>query len=212
MRVAVNKLGRDDVEVLNDEESYKGFFQIHTLRLRHRLFQGGWSQTLSRELFKRNDAVGVLLFDPALDSVALIEQFRVGVLGNDHASQRRESPWMLELVAGLIDKDEQPQAVAVRESQEEAGAVIEQLEPIGEYYSSPGGSNEYFYLFAGKTDLSNAGGIYGLEQEGEDIRVHLMTVDELWLKLHRGELLNAHTLIAVQWLKLNYQRLKSLWR
>ncbi len=201
----------NDVDVLADELSYQGFFQIRTLNLRHRLFQGGWSKTLSREIFKRNDAVGVLLFDPALKAVALVEQFRIGVLASETARQQHRSPWLLELVAGIIDRDELPEQVAERESVEEAGIVIEHMERIGEYYSSPGGSNEYFYLFAAKADLSEAGGVYGLEHEGEDIRVHVITIDQLWQQLDEGMLINAHTLIAVQWLKLNYQRLVSQW-
>ena len=207
----MDNFSRNDVEVLADDASYDGFFQIRTLDLRHRLYQGGWSQTLSRELFQRDDAVGVLLYDPVMDAVALIEQFRIGVFGSEIAQQKNISPWLLELVAGLIDKGESPAGVAMRESEEEAGSLVQQLEPIGEYYSSPGGSNEYFYLFAGKADLSAVGGVHGLAEEGEDIRVQVLPVDSLWLKLERGELINAHTLIAVQWLKLNHQRLKDLW-
>ncbi len=202
---------RDDVELLDSEEAYQGFYQIQTLTLRHRLFHGGWSQPIRRELFKRHDAVGVLLYDPKLDAVALIEQFRVGVYGSVVASEKLHSPWLLELVAGLIDKVEPPAQVVVREAEEEAGAIVQELEPIGEYYSSPGGSNEYFYLFAGRADLSQAGGIHGLEEEGEDIRVHLLPVAKLWGLLEAGKLINAHTLIAVQWLKLHHQRLRSKW-
>jgi ADP-ribose pyrophosphatase len=116
------------------------------------------------------------------------------------------------LVAGLIDKDENPQAVAIREAVEEAGCVVETLEPIAKYFSSPGGSREFLYLFCGKSDLSRAGGVHGLETEGEDIRVHVMSFDSCWQKLQDGELVNAHTLIAVQWLKLHRDRLRELWR
>ena len=207
----MNNFSGKDVEVLADDSAYNGFFQIRTLKLRHRLYEGGWSKALNRELFQRHDAVGVLLFDPQLNAVALVEQFRVGVLGNDSAAEKNISPWLLELVAGLIDHQEAPQEVAVRESEEEAGVIVQQLEPIGEYFSSPGGSNEYFYLFVGKADLSAAGGVYGLEEEGEDIRVHVLPVEQLWKKLEQGELINAHTLIAVQWLKINYQSLNARW-
>ncbi len=202
---------RDDVKILSDEIAHQGFFQLRSLKLKHRLFRGGWSDVISRELMDRHDAVGVLLFDPVLNQIALVEQIRVGVIGSELAKQRNTSPWSLELVAGLIDKDEQPQIVAGRESIEEAGVVIAQLEPIGEYYSSPGGSNEYFYLFAGRCDLSQAGGVHGLDEEGEDIRVHLFSVADCWQMLSRGQLNNAHTLIAMQWLKLNYQDLKARW-
>ena len=208
----MDEFTRSDVNVVDDQGVYQGFFKLRRLTLSHRLFQGGWSPTITRELFQRRDAVGVLLYDPILDAVALVEQFRIGVYGSDIARQKAVSPWLLELVAGLIDDGETPAAVAGRESVEEAGVVVQQLEPISEYYSSPGASNEYFYLFVGKVDLRQAGGIHGLEHEGEDIRVHLVEVEDLWARLDQGQLINAHTLIAAQWLKLNHQRLKAQWR
>ena len=207
----MNKLTHADVEVIEDQISFKGFYQLNTLALRHKLFLGGWSKTVSRELFKRHDAVGVLLYDPLLDAVALVEQFRIGVFGSDVARKNHQSPWILELVAGLIDKEEVPAEVARREAFEESGIIVEDIEPVGEYYSSPGGSNEYFYSFIGRADLTHAGGIHGLENEGEDIKVHLIQLHELWSKLDQGLLINAHTLIAVQWLKLHYQELKLRW-
>lgn len=207
----MKQFSRNDVELIDQQESYQGFFQIRTLHLRHRLFEGGWSESISRELFMRNDAVGVLLYDADLDAVALVEQFRIGVLGSDQAARTGKSPWLLELVAGLIDTDENPQQIAHRESMEEAGVVVQALEPIGQYYSSPGGSNEYFYLFAGRADLSAAGGVHGVEQEHEDIRVHVLGIRQLKEMLAQGELSNAHTLIAVQWLLLNHQRMQSQW-
>ncbi len=201
----------DDVEVISEELAFQGFYQIRKIQLKHQLFAGGTSQVISRELFLRHDAVGVLLYDPVIDAVALIEQFRIGVAGSDVAKDKNISPWLLELVAGLIDKKEDPHSVAEREAVEEAGADIESLELIAEYYSSPGGSNEYFYLFAGKADLTHAGGLHGLEEEGEDIRVHIVPVAQLWQMLDDGKLINAHTLIAVQWLRQHHQRLKNLW-
>jgi ADP-ribose pyrophosphatase len=206
------QFGSDDVEIIADETHYSGFYQLRSLTLRHRLFNGGWSETINRELFSRHDAVGVLLVDTTLGKVLLIEQLRVGVIGSDVARREAMSPWLLELVAGLIDCAEAPEAIARREALEEAGIEIEQLEKIGNYYSSPGASNEYFYLFAGKVDLSEAGGVFGLEQEGEDILVHLFDLEALWQLLAQGKITNAHTLITLQWLQLNYGRLQSQWR
>lgn len=205
------QFGREDIELLDEQQAYKGFFQIRTLSFRHRLYRGGWSEAVSRELFLRHDAVGVLLYDPQLDAVSLVEQIRVGPLGNERFNAEQKSPWLLELVAGLIDKDEAPDAVGRREAVEEAGAEIDMLEPIAEYFSSPGGSNEYFYLFAGRADLSDVEGVYGLDEEHEDIRAVVIPIAELWQMLERGELINAHTLIAVQWLRLHHQRLKHSW-
>lgn len=213
MSATVPAFGIDDVEVVDNTLGYDGFFQIRSLTLRHKLYEGGWSKSINRELFCCFDAVGVLLYDPAMDAVAMVEQFRVGALGHELLagdSAEGRSPWLLELVAGLIDKAEPPEVVASRESEEEAGALIQQLEPIARYYSSPGGSAEYFHLFCGKSDLSEVGGIHGVEDESEDIRVHVLTVDEALAGLASGRFNNAHSIIALQWLQLNRDRLRSL--
>ena len=204
---------RSDVEIVEDNCVYQGFFQLRSVKLRHRLYRGQWSRTLSRELFVRGSAVGVLLYDPWLDSVAFVEQFRVGGLDYRQSPERQhQSPWLWELVAGIIDKDEAIEDVAIREAREETGSLIQTLAPIADYYSSPGGSDEYFYLFADKADLSQVNGIHGLAEEGEDIRVHVVSVEDAWHKMLHGQLNNAHTLIAMQWLKLNHERIRSIWQ
>lgn len=208
------KFDRKDVQLLAQKTVYKRFFEFREYQLRHRLFRGGWSETLTRELFVPDDAVGVLLYDPNRDAVALVEQVRVGVIGSESAQQNGCSPWLLELVAGVIERDESPRQVAVREAMEEAGTALEadQLEPIAEYFSSPGGSNEYMYLYAGRADLSDTEGLYGLPHEHEDIRVSVVSVEQLWALLEAGELKNAHLLIAVQWFRLHHPRLRQQWQ
>lgn len=85
-------------EITHRETCFKGFYQLDRLHLRHELFDGGMSPEIKRELFVRHDAVCVLPYDAKRDEVVLIEQFRVGVIGK-HAN-----PWLIEMVAGLIDK------------------------------------------------------------------------------------------------------------
>lgn len=202
---------RDDVSVAKEEIVYDGFFTVRKVQLRHRLFDrdentGGESELMTREVVLRKEAAGVLLYDPQLDVVALIEQFRIGAL------DRGNSPWLFELVAGLIDTDESPAEVACREAQEEAGCEVLALESVLEYFPSPGGTDEYFYLFCGRADLRNAGGIHGLPEEHEDIRVHVVEFDSAVTMLNRGELCNAQTIIAMLWLQLHRDRLRAEWR
>lgn len=209
--MADQRMDLSDVELVDDAEGYQGFFQIRRLTLKHRLFAGEMSKPINRELFVRHDAVGMLLFDPKLDAICLVEQFRVGAFGHIQSRGLDRSPWVLELVAGLIDKDEAPAEVAERESEEEAGAQVLAVEPIAEYYSSPGGSSEYFYLYCGKSDLSQVGGIHGLEEESEDIRAHVFSCEEAWQLLEQNKINNAHTLIALQWLQRHHDRLLEQW-
>lgn len=204
---------RDDIDVLERETVYHGFFSLERVTLRHRRYEGGWTPPLDRELFVRPPAVGVLLFDPRRQEVVMVEQCRVGAL--DIAAQSvagsPDSPWLLELVAGLVEPGESAEDVARREAQEEAGLRVERLIPLPGYLSSPGGSNEWITLFCGLVDASSAGGIHGLVEENEDIRALRLSLDELESALHCGRLSNAMTLVAVQWLLIARLRYGDAW-
>jgi len=195
----------DAVEIVRREPCFSGFYRLERVHLRHRQFSGEMGPVLSRELFVRHDAVCVLPYDPVRDCVVLNEQFRVG------AMDKSENPWMLEMVAGLIDKDEQPEEVAHREALEEAGLTLEALWPVTVYYPSPGGSNEKVYLYVGRCDSQGAGGVYGLPEEGEDIRVHVLSFEDALQAVRDGRINNAASIIALQWLALNRVEVRGLW-
>ncbi|MGC3873236.1 NUDIX domain-containing protein [Halomonas sp. GXIMD04776] len=183
-----------DIERTSTESLYQGFFNLEQRHLRHRLFEGGWSDVITREVHVRYDAVGVLLYDVERDSVVLVEQMRVGALDDPL------SPWKLEPVAGLIKPGEQPADVAYRESIEEAGCEIQELFELHTYYPSPGACNERVTLFCGLVDSRNLGGVHGLEEENEDILVHVLSFARAWELLGAGRLDNAMCLIAFYWL------------
>lgn len=190
-----------DVAVSKRETVYKGFFRIECLTLRHRLFNGGWSREFTRELFVRGDAVGVLLYDPRRDLIGLVEQFRVGALD-------QPSPWCLEVVAGMVEPGETPEAVARRELQEEAGIGETSLEFICHYLPSPGGSDEGMSLFCACCDLEGRGGVYGVPEENEDIRFHVLPAEEVFSRFPGEDFNNAAVLICLMWLQLHRQRLQ----
>ncbi|HUE92045.1 NUDIX domain-containing protein [Pseudomonas sp.] len=196
---------RDDVEISEREVCFSGFYQLDRLQLRHRQFAGGMGPVLSRELFVRRDAVCVLPYDPQRDCVVLIEQFRIGAL------DKSNNPWLLELVAGLIDDGEQPEQVALREAIEEADLALTSLWPITQYYPSPGGSDERVHLFVGRCDSAGAGGVHGLAEEGEDIRVHVWPLEDALDAVKDGRIDNAASIIALQWLALNRAEVRGLW-
>ena len=194
------------VEIVEREVCFRGFYALDRVHLRHELFGGGMGPVISRELFVRHDAVCVLPYDPQRDAVVLIEQFRVG------AMDKSANPWLLELVAGLIDKDETPEEVARREALEEAGLTLGELWPLTAYYPSPGGSDERVHLYVGRCDSAGAGGIHGLVEEGEDIRVLPMSLDAALAAVESGRIDNAASIIALQWLALNRTRVRQAWR
>lgn len=120
------------VEILSREICFQGFYRMARFRLRHRQFSGALGPELEREVFVRPDAVCVLPYDAVRDEVVLIEQFRVGVM------EKTAHPWLLEPVAGLVDKQgEAVEAVAHREAEEEAGLTLQSLWPISTYFPSP---------------------------------------------------------------------------
>lgn len=199
------QLGPQDVEIQATETCHSGFLKVDKLTLKHRLFAGGWSDSLIREVLVKDQAVGVLLYDPALDKVVLVRQFRVGVLGEPI------SPWLLELVAGMVEPGEKVEQVAARETEEEANCTPEQLVRICEYYNSPGTSTEKLTLFCGRVDSAELGGIHGLDEEHEDIEVVVLELADVIEAMDSGAINNAMTIIAIQWLQLHKSRLISSW-
>jgi ADP-ribose pyrophosphatase len=193
------------VDIVRRENCFQGFYRLDRVHLRHELFAGGMGREISRELFVRHDAVCVLPYDAVRDEVVLLEQFRVGALG------KAATPWLIEMVAGLIDRDEEPQAVAHREAQEEAGLKLAALWPITRYFPSPGGSDEFVHLFLGRCQTTGVGGLHGLEAEGEDIRVSVWAFEDALQAVRDGRIANAATIIAIQWLALNRAEVRGLW-
>ena len=193
------------VEVEARETALDTFLRVDRLRLRHELFGGGFSDTMTRELLLRPRAVGVLLFDPVLENVVLVRQIRIGMLDEG------QDPWLLELVAGMVESGEQPQEVAARESLEEADLAPQNLVQISEYYNSPGISNERITLFCGRVDSAGAGGVFGLADEHEDIEVVVLDVEEAVSLVEAGKIHNAMTIIALQWLQLHRRELEASW-
>ncbi len=202
--VRANQFTVDDVDVVSKNSLYNGFFKMTNIAFRHRLFSGGWSDIIERELFERGHAVALLPYDPVTDSVVIIEQIRVGALES-------ASPWQYEIVAGMIDNDESAEQVAIRETEEEAGISVSKLEKISHFYPSSGGCTEQLDVFVGCINSLEAIGIHGLEEEGEDIKVHVMTREDAYALVTRGIIENAATIIALQWLELNVSRLRSQW-
>lgn len=156
-----------------------------------------------REVFERGHAVGVLLYDPRSDRVGLIEQFRAPVM-----TAPGFDPWLIEVVAGVIDAGESPDEVAVRECAEEAGIAVskDRLIPIARFLTTPGGSSETVSLFCAEIDASSLSGIHGLAEEHEDIRLFTVPADEAIAWVEQGRIVNAIAIIALQWLALRRAR------
>lgn len=199
-------MDRDRVELVEHEAAFSGYFRIDRLRLRFPLFDGGMSREVTRELLERGQVAAVLLVDPDRDAVVLIEQFRPGPY-----AAGEERPWLIETVAGVIEEGESADALARREALEEADCTITDLFPIMRFFTSPGASTESVTLLCGRVDSRGAGGVHGLDEEGEDIRVVVLPVAEAVALLEAGKIVNAKTIIALQWLAMHFDRVKARW-
>lgn len=204
---ATAQFAREDVEILARRDLYRGFFRAEQVQLRHRLFRTGqWSAAIKREILYRGEAVAVVLYDPARDEIALVEQFRLGALDEP------QGPWRLEVVAGMLEPGEAPLDVARRELIEEAGLEQVELSYIGNCLASPGGCDEKLHLYCGLCDLTEAGGIFGLPDEHEDIKLHVLAADEVFATLYTDRCNNPAALISLQWLQLNRERLRAAYQ
>ncbi len=193
-----------DVEIISKESVFEGFFKMVKYRFKHKLFAGGWSDVVEREMFERGHAAAMLPYDPKTDQVVIIEQIRIGALEHEH-------PWQLEIVAGMIDRDESAEEVIRREAEEEAGITVGRVASVTSYYPSSGGCSEKLDVFVGEVDASKAHGIHGLDYEDEDIRVHVLSREQAYQRVKDGIFENGASIIALQWLQLNHQELRSQW-
>ena len=197
---------KNDIEIIARETLYSGFFSLDLYRFRHRLFNGEMSGEVRREIFERGHAAVLLPFDPVRDEVVLVEQIRIA------AYDSSESPWLLELVAGMIEEGESVEQVARREAEEEAGLNVGRVKKFMSYLASPGGTSERLSLMVGEVDATTAEGIHGLADENEDIRVHVVSRKQAYQWVEEGKIDNAASVIALQWLQLHYQELINEWK
>ncbi|WP_301099140.1 ADP-ribose diphosphatase [Otariodibacter sp.] len=198
----IHQFSQKDLEIIREEVVYKGHFELKKVFFRHKLFSGGMSGEVLRELMIKGAASAVIAYDPVKDNVILVEQVRIGAYDPNSSS----SPWLVELIAGMIDTNESPEEVAIRESKEEAGITISNLEHAVSIWDSPGGAVERLHLFLGLVDSTEVGGIHGLKEENEDILVHVVSREQAYQWVEEGKIDNVIAVVGLQWLQLHYHK------
>ncbi|MCO6524741.1 MAG: ADP-ribose diphosphatase [Candidatus Schmidhempelia sp.] len=200
------KFAKKDVLDLTKKTVYKGFFSLLEYRFKYRKFDGTISEEVSREIFERGQAVILLAYDTKLDAIVMVEQLRIAAI------ETEQTPWLLELVAGMVDhQGESLEQVARREAMEEAGITIGRIKSVMSYLASPGGLTEKLHVFIGEVDARDAKGVHGLAEENEDIKVHVISREQAYYWVENGMINNAASIIAIQWLQLHYQELQHEW-
>lgn len=191
------------VERLEETIIHKGFMGFSRLRLRHERFDGGMTPVIEREICQRGNAVALILYDPARDLLVMVEQFRAGALAADC------DPWMLEFVAGMVEPGENAVDVALREAQEEAGCRPYGVRHVYTMLPSPGGCTERVEILFGLVDSQGLGGLHGLAEEAEDIRVHLVPAEAAIRWMDEGHVASGFTLLGLNWFARHHAQLRA---
>lgn len=207
------------IEILEQQEVYQGFYHVEKLTVRHQKFEGGWMKPIEREVFVRNDAVGVLLFDPRSSKFVFTEQFRIGPFRasqtTKYPTNKEFSPWIIEIVAGGIEAGETEEMVARREAKEETGLEIKSLWRIGTYWTNPTNNMERITLFCGQVDTEaaqkEAQKVHGAKGESENIKVQILSLETTYQYVKDFDIRSAPTLIALQWFQLNELSIRRQW-
>lgn len=202
--LAISCLMKKRFEIIDSIRKSSGFLKLDLHSIRHESYHGGWCPVVQRERLEGLCAVQVLMYDPQRDELVMVEQFRVGAVG------QLEEPWMLETVGGFKDADETPEQVACREALEEAGCDLLELLHIGDFFVSPGLSSERIYLYCARVDSSGLGGIHGLAHEGEEVKVAVMPANQAIGELF-GRINSTSAIIAVQWFAAHREQLRKRW-
>lgn len=191
-----------DCKQISEKSHYQNFLNVIERQYEIAQFDSQKKLKLSREYLNAKKVVGVLLVDLKNQQIVLTEQFRIGAVDDAH------SPWLLEVVAGMHDKDESNAKLAEREVKEEAGCEFSSLIPMYEYWVSPGISNEHVSLYCGLINAPQAG-VFGNTTEQENIKTHVVDFATAFKWAKNGKIKNAMTLIAIQWLQLNQDDLTT---
>lgn len=192
------------------ETVWRGRTSLQRVRFTFEGFGGRRIGPTTWEVLRRGRAVAVLPYDPAADRVVLIEQFRLPALaaGMD--------PVLVETAAGLVDGAEDEVTAARRETTEETGLVVSDLDWVGRYLLTPGAADETIAIYLARvtapaSDADGIAGHAGLDHEHEDIRVLAVPAATAFAWLDTGRIVNATTAIALHALRARREELRQRW-
>lgn len=192
----------DTIRILERKIVWKKFIRVEELVVEQDL-PDGRTIRLDREVHDHGAAAAILLYDPARSVVVLVRQFRTG------AHMAGGPSYLLEIPAGLLDGDAPAEAIS-REAMEETGYFVGEARHLFDFFASPGTLTEkvaLFVAFVSTTDRVSEGG--GLEDEHEFIEVVELPLYEAFKMIESGGIIDAKTIMALQWAMLNRQTLEE---
>lgn len=180
------------------------YFKVDRVVFQIEKFDGTMSHEIVRLNLDRGRAVAAIIYNVTNKTLIFVKQFRYPIYTNEP-----DKAWTLEIPAGMIESGISPEETMIREIIEETGYRVSHLLPLFSFYPTAGASNEKIYLFfskVNKKDRVNSGG--GLVEEGEDIQIVEIPPKQAFQMIQSGEIVDAKTIIALQWLKNRQKLLK----
>ena len=171
---------------------------LHRIDYDYQFKDGRW-KTISRESYNRGNGTSVLLFNVEKQTVILTKQFRMPAYVNDE-----EDGMSIEVCAGALDKNEDPETCIIREIEEEVGYKVDEVKKVLECYMSPGAVTEKMYLFVAEyTDEMKVHSGGGLESEDEEIEVLEIPFVEAIQMMNQNKIIDAKTQLLLQYAQIN---------
>ena len=194
-------------KIVKRQVEFDGYHRVETITCQPRsLRHAGDAAEMTREVMFCKKIAAVLLYAPESDRILLNQQFRLGAM-----MAGCEDPFLFEVAAGAVDDGESVEDAARREAFEETGAEISDLEFVAKAYTSAGCLAEEFHLFIGRIPPAADSGFYGLEDEGEEIKTHLLPTQDVFAMLDRGEIMNAPAAVLMHWFARHHNDIRSRW-
>ena len=189
-----------DVEIGTVETLSENHYPLRRYSFSYRRRDGA-RQELRREVYAIGHGAAVLPFDPRRSTVLLTRQFRMPAQVNG------DEPRLVEACAGNVEEGDSPVETARKEAEQELGCGLRDLREVFALYMSPGTTAEKLHFFTAEYDpggRSGAGG--GVREEGEDIELLELPLEEAWAMVGRGEIVDAKTVLLLQHLMLTRAR------
>ena len=164
---------------------------LKSITLDWRRNDGAW-QTMSRDVFDRGNAAAILPYNLARRTIVLVRQFRLPAYLNGYQEL------LIEAAAGLLD-DASPEERIRAEAEEEIGYRLHDVHKVFEAFMSPGVVTEKIHFFVAEYEPDmRIGDGGGLADEGEDIEVLELPLDEALAMINDGRIVDAKTIMLLQ--------------
>lgn len=185
-----------NINILSTDILSNNWYTLKKVTYEYRKKDGS-IQVQQREAYDRGNGAAILLYNLQQKTVILTEQFRLPTYINGN-----ETGMLIEVCAGLLDKDN-PEDCIRRETEEETGYKVTEIKKVYEAYMSPGSVTEMLYLFIAAYEpqmkIAEGGGV---EHEQEDIEVLELSFEKAMHMIETGEIKDAKTIMLLQYVQL----------